>query len=169
MASETLKNRAKELGISHSPNISDETLEEKIREKEAELLAAKNESAVTPGNEYQRIYEEAMQLIRVIVSPTDSSLQSWEGDIFGVSNSFISIKKYIPYSNPEGWLIPRMLLNSIKEKQQQIFVTKVNKQTGKSYIEAKMIPRFTVQELPPLTQEELALLKAKQQARSDED
>ena len=168
---ELLEERAKKLGIGFNAKTSDEILSMKIEQtlkgesEETKEETAKEEQAINFGSMKTRkqAYEEAMKLVRVIVSPRDSSIDL-QGEIFTVANSLVgTITKYVPYNNENGWHIPNILYQTLKEKQEQVFVTrKVNGQDTKS---GKLVPAFSITVLPPLTKEELLKLEQSQRAR----
>ena len=87
------------------------------------------------------------------------------GEIFTVSNNVVgSIKRYIPYGEQvDGWHVENMLLDMLKEKQFQQLRTKkgVN---GHILPETKGVREYAIEELPPLTPEELKVLANKQAA-----
>lgn len=121
-----LKQRAKLLGITHSNNISLETLRAKVKEKmessqgsssddaEEEEAEAEQEEAQPELNPLEgdtagkapaktlskrdRIRREAMALVRCRITNLDPKKKDLPGEIFCVGNKFIgTVKKFIPY------------------------------------------------------------------------
>ena len=89
--------------------------------------------------------------------------QSWEGEIFTVSNSVIgTMKKFIPFHAEEGWHIPQALLNTIQERQYQAPYTERGPK-GQEMRRFKLVKEFSIEILPNLTDSELKDL-ANQQA-----
>ena len=85
-------------------------------------------------------------------------------EYFGVGNSVLgTIARIIPFG--EQWLIENVLLQSIKEKQTQIFVTRRDSK-GNEFVESKIIPADQITELPLPTKEEIEELAKVQQARA---
>ena len=91
--------------------------------------------------------------------------KAWRGEIFTVANSFIgTVKKFVPY-NPKfyvnGYHVPNCIYGILKEKQ-FLNITTEDK-GGKTEVRTDLVPEFSIEVLPPLTQEELDTL-AKEQA-----
>lgn len=165
-----LKEQAKKLNISFSPNIGLDALKAKVKavlENETPVV----EEVAAPvtlgtlvestGKRRARLRKEANVLVRIIVSCRNPSKKEWQGEFFTVSNSVIgTIKKYVPFDTEEGWHVPVALYNMIKERQYQHFY-KV-KVDGKEVTRGKLVPEFNVQLLPQLTKEELQELAQRQ-------
>lgn len=109
---------------------------------------------------------EAMKLVHCIVTCNNKNKTNYQGEIFCVRNADIpAVKKFIPFGVPTH--IPQILLNSIKEHKYQTFVKqKVN---GNLITKPKFIDEYVIQELPPLTAEELEAIKQRQLADPIED
>ena len=176
---ETLKQRALILGISHHPSIGAAKLKEKIIEAMKETIpvdegsyaeepvpaAAGAPRKKSPESRLQRdtrLRREAGKLVRVVVTCMNPQKREWEGEIFTASNSIVSMKKFIPFNNEEGWHIPQFILNIIEERKCQIWVNKKNER-GQTTKVSKMIKEFQVTNLTPLTLAEIKEL-AKEQA-----
>ena len=120
--------------------------------------AEKEASKKVSGNRAK----EAMRLIRCIVTCNNKNKTSYTGEIFCARNAIVpEVKKFIPFGVPTH--IPQILFNMIKEKQYQQFTTR--KVGDKEIVETKQLPAYTIQELPPLTKEELEDLKQRQLAQ----
>jgi hypothetical protein len=100
----------------------------------------------------------AMKLVRVVVSPNDPTMVNYPGLIFSVGVSGINngrmIKKFVPFSNEEGWHVPTILLNQIMNAEMQKFKT-VTRANGEKVLEPYNTKKFNVRILDPLTREEL--------------
>lgn len=165
-----LKEQAKKLNISFSPNIGLDALKAKVKAVLENETPAVEEVAApvtlgtlveSTGKRRARLRKEANVLVRVIVSCRNPSKKEWQGEFFTVSNSVIgTIKKYVPFDTEEGWHVPVALYNMIKERQYQHFY-KV-KVDGKEVTRGKLVPEFNVQLLPQLTKEELQELAQRQ-------
>lgn len=160
-----LKEQAKKLNISFSPNIGLDALKAKVKavlENEAPVEEVAAVSLVeTSGKRRARLRKEANVLVRVIVSCRNPSKKEWQGEFFTVSNSVIgTIKKYVLFDTEDGWHVPVALYNMIKERQYQHFY-KV-KVDGKEVTRGKLVPEFNVQLLPQLSKEELQELAQRQ-------
>lgn len=157
-----LENQAKILGIKFHPNIGDD----KLREKVAEAL-----NGTAKPDEDEDIQEvepkrkapsrsEALALVRVRVTCMNPNKKEWEGEIFCTGNSQLgTIKKYVPFE--AEWHVPRVILNMIKRRQYQTFVTKKTPNGGKIKV-GKLVREFAVEELAPLSEKELAELRQRQ-------
>lgn len=171
---EALKRRADIMGISYHPNIGLETLKRKIDHKlnsdkpdpeESEDSPVPTGQKIRPASKaeianFQR--KQAHRLVRVQLNNMNPNKKEWEGEIFTAGNSVIgSVRKYVPFNTPTH--VPQILLNMIKERKCQIFYS-VKDKFGNNIKKAKLIPEFGIQELPPLTREELKALAAAQLA-----
>ena len=174
---ELLKERATKMGISFSPNISLATLQARIDNKMNESTDGTQEEAVeepvteTTGQKKARLRREAQKLVRVQISCMNPNKADWPGEIIAISNDVIgTVKKFIPFNSPEGYHVPECLLNVVKARQFRHFYKAKNKR-GEMESRSKWKPEFSIQELPPLTEEELKdiALRQQAQARLDED
>lgn len=106
--------------------------------------------------------KEAMKLVRCTISCNNPNKASYTGDIFCVQNAKLpEVKKFVPFNVPTH--VPSILLNMIREKQCQKFVSK-RLPNGQQATESKLVPEYNIQILPPLTKEELEAIKQKQLA-----
>lgn len=164
-----LKKQADTLGIQYHPNIGIDVLKERVVAKMAEDKVASDIPTLTNEqinqlSEEQRIKyirNQASKLVRVRIACMNPNKKEWEGEIFTVQNDFFTFKKYVPFN--VDWHIPQMMLNMIKERKHQIFRDRKD-QFGRIITTGHLVPEFTIEELPPLTQEELkdlALMQAK--------
>ena len=135
---------------------------------EGETKETKNDgtskSGETEAQKRLRLQAEATKLVRIRVTCMNPAKKEWEGEIFTSGNANVgSISKYVPFNSDDGWHVPRILLNMIKERQCQIFVSKKDSR-GNMTRTGKLIKEFAVEILDPLTTEELAELAARQAA-----
>ena len=111
--------------------------------------------------------QQAMKLVRIIVTPNDPNMVNYPGLIFTVGMSGINngqmIKKFVPFNNEEGWHVPSIILGQIEHAEMQKFKT-VTRPNGEKVLEPYVTKKFNVRELPPLTREELEQLAARQGA-----
>lgn len=158
-----LKARADQLGISYHPSIGVEKLREKVN-------AALDDSHVAPsaGEPAQETKaptrmskkQEALKLVRVRVTCMNPNKREWEGELFTGGNSVIgSHTKYVPFDTE--WHVPQVILNIIKQRQCQVFVTTKDGR-GNRIRKGKLIKEFAVEILPPLTEQELKELAQRQ-------
>lgn len=165
---ETLEERAKRLGIGFNAKTSTEILKLKIEEKLKKGNSNIDEDDEEVDEEEKdartKAFQEATKLIRVIVTPTTAEERELQGEIFTVANSLVgTLRKFVPFGNEQGYHIPNIMYQMLKEKQIQIFRTK--KVNGQEIVEGKLIPAYSIQVLPPLTKEELKKLEQSQRAR----
>ena len=106
--------------------------------------------------------KEAMRLIRCTISCNNKNKSQLTGEIFCARNKVISeVKKFVPFNVP--YHIPLILFNMIKEKEYQTFRTE-KLPNGSTYKKTVLVPEYNVQELPPITQDELTAIAQKQLA-----
>ncbi len=109
---------------------------------------------------------EGMSLVRIIVRPNDPLKIDATGDIFTVGSNVINdgqaVKKYVPYNNDEGWHVPKIIFEHIKNAECQIFSRTTR--NGQEIMEPKNIKAYNVEVLPPLTPDEVDKLRVKQKA-----
>lgn len=171
-----LKARADLMKLKYHPSISLDTLREKVNgvlnsksediKKEEDKPEVKNEVKV-PETENQirlRYKNEAMKLIRITVVCMNPAKKEWQGEIFTVGNSALGIiKKFIPFNNAEGWHVPHMMYEVLKERMCQVFVTVPDGQ-GNKIRKGKLIKEFAIEVMPELTKKELDDLAHRQAA-----
>ena len=172
-----LKDRARLMGITHSPNIGVETLRTKIKEKleasepkEADegvnALTGDEPAKTKPKTVRQQLMEEQLKLVRLRISNLDPKKKDLPGEIMCVANEFIgTVKKFIPFdeSSDEGYHVPYCLYTMMKERRfLNIQVTK--KANGNEKITQRWSKEFALEVLPPLTQDELKQLASAQLA-----
>lgn len=169
----SLKSRADLLGIKYHPSIGVEALRDKVNAavtsdgpaKETTAPEAASDAAVeTDGQFRARKKREANELIRLRVTCMNPSKAEWDGEIFTAGNSVVgSFKKYIPFNADEGWHVPRIIYNQIKERECQIFVSSQDTR-GNTVRKGKLIKEFAIEIMDALTHEELTELARRQAA-----
>ena len=111
--------------------------------------------------------QAAMKLVRVVVTPNDPIMVNYPGLIFTVGVSGINngrmIKKFVPFSNDEGWHVPEIILRQIESAEMQKFKT-VTRPDGEKVLEPYLTKKFNVQILPDLTPGEIKTLADQQAA-----
>lgn len=177
-----LKSRAQMMGISFSNNIGLEALRAKIDAKlngEPEVkpvvAVAQPEPAVTgapvvkvkkPKTLRQHIHDENMRLIRIRLTNLDEKDKDLNGQYYTVANEFLgTVTRFIPFQEAadNGWHVPYCLLKFLKaQKFLQIRIINPNRQNER--VETKWVRKFAIEELAPLTPDEMAKLAATQSA-----
>lgn len=159
-----LKERATLLGISFHPSIGLEKLREKVNAAvvDEEKEKPKTEEAESEHAKRARLMAEATELVRIRVSCMNPAKKEWDGEIISVGNSVVGTHtKFIPFNAEDGWHVPRIIYNMLKERECQVFVTKRDAR-GNQVREGKLIKEFAIEVLPQLTQEELDELARRQ-------
>ena len=109
--------------------------------------------------------QDALRLVRVIVRCNDPKKKDHTGDIFTVGDSRVGfVKKYIPYDNEEGWHIPNIIYQTMKNAECQVFVT-IKMKNGQDRREGRLIKAFNIEVLDDLTPAELDKLAIQQKSR----
>ncbi len=175
-----LKLEADKLSISYHPSIGAEKLKNKIlkhrldqqtlatiqaqassKPAESEEVYKKNKAQLK-NERHARLRKEANRLVRVRITCHQRQKSEYAGEIFTVSNSVIgTIKRYVPFGNPEGWHVEQMILNMIQERQFVQHVT-VTDRKGRKVKQPKLVPEFAIEIMKPLTPKELTELARKQ-------
>lgn len=178
----TLKARADMLGVTYHPSIG----VEKLRDKINAALADKPQGSDTVTNpdpdpttdptpapavdvapetlaqRRKRLKLEATALVRIRLTCMNPAKREWEGEIITVGNALVgTLTKFVPFNAEEGWHVPKMMYEFLKERQCQIFVAKKTKH-GVTVREGKLIKEFAIEVLPPLTDRELRDLAQRQ-------
>lgn len=180
-----LKERATTMGIKFHPSIGLDKLrevvnkfmtddvviatkkdeDEEVTEPEAVVIDEANE---TVEQRRFRKKKEANALVRIQVTCMNPAKKEWEGEIFTAGNSLVgSFTKYVPFNTEDGWHVPHIIYEQIKERQCQVFTTKKSR-NGINVRESKLIREFGVLVLPALTKKELESL-ARQQAMANNE
>jgi hypothetical protein len=131
-------------------------------EEIANGYANRDTSKLTKQQLRNESIREANKLVRIRVVNMNPNKREWAGEIITVSNSVVgTFRKFIPFKNTEGYHVPQIILQALRERQCQIFVngTTSNNQRIKRPV---LIPEFSIDVLPPLTVEELKELAQRQ-------
>lgn len=163
--------RATLLGVPFHPNAKNETiaakirakLEEKVEDAEMAVIDAKAEmKVVTPVPEREapgKKIHPALALTRCIITCNDPQKADQSGDVISVSNGEIGdMRFYFHFNKP--WHVPKIILDTIRESK--LFLHSSRKD-GKEVI-TREVPRYNIQELPPLDEKARERIAAKQAA-----
>jgi hypothetical protein len=165
-----LKARADMMGINYHPSIGLEKLRDKVNaavngeaeKQETPAAAVTAAGQETEGQRIKRLKDDAHRLVRVRLTCMNPAKNEWPGEIISVGNAVVgSVSKYIPFNAEDGWHIPNIILQHLKERQCQVFTT-VQDSRGNKTRKGKLIREFNIEELPPLTPEELHDLAQRQ-------
>lgn len=170
---ETLKKRADLMGIQYRANIGIDKLKEKIQLKLGKEPEVKTKEPVGERNyltEEEWLAKQKAQerknigkLVRIRVTCMNPAKKNWEGEIISVGSAKIgTFKKYVPFNAEQGWHVPQIIYEELKNRKCSVFYT-VKGNNGDKVRKAKLVPEFSIELLDPLSPEELKDL-AKQQA-----
>ena len=146
----TLKAKADSLDIKYNARIGADTLQDKIltyeaEQKERKAARLRTQTPESKAEQIIRIRQEASRLRRVVVTCLDPSKRNWPGEIISVGNGKIGLfKKYVPFDVAEGYHIPNIIYNMLKQRKCQIMY-KVKGRDGKPDSKrSKLINAFSV-------------------------
>jgi hypothetical protein len=213
---DSLKQRAKVLGIKHSNNINVDTLRAKIdehiealesaktkkEEQQAEQQAqapaatraprptASQRNKLPPMSEMlemtvddlmrqperkrkmiirARQQHTEMRLVRCQIYNNNPAKNDLHGEIFSVQNRYLpTVRKFVPYgeATENGYHLPWILVKMLRAKK-YVQTKSVRNADGTERTEHRQAPEFTINELRPLTKDELQQLANMQGARGD--
>lgn len=181
---QVLKSRADLLGIEYHPKISLEKLRARVNAQindeaytevpdDMELIEHSTRPRVlklkpeTQAERDDRLRKDATRLVRIRVTCMNPNKKDWDGEVFTVANSVVgTVRKYIPFNAEDGWHVPSILVDLLKEKQYVHHYTE--KKNGAEINRHKLVKEFAIEYLDPLTEEELKDLAQRQAlARSE--
>jgi hypothetical protein len=174
-----LKDRAKLMGITFSNNIGLKSLREKVAAKQLsdgadvveELDGVSDVLSAAPAPKKitlrQYMIQTQMKLVRLRIQNLDPKKKDLPGEVLCVANEYLgTVKKYIPYGevSDEGYHVPYCIYTEMQSRKFQDIKTYTDKKTGQVRIESRWAKEFSLEELPPLTKEELRQLASAQMA-----
>ena len=164
---DSLKVVAEDLGLTFSPNIKYATLKMKVDAAiQAELqVPNKGESTKTPedleAEKNHAIKLDLTKLVRCMIVSNDPAMKEWDmTPYYSFSNSIITLPKQTFPLNVE-WHVPKAYFDMMSAMECRIPV-KSKDEKGRSITISKMIKKYNITVLPPLTEEELEALKQAQ-------
>ena len=187
---DTLKNRANLMGIKFSPNIGIEALKARIektvnnednsieetsdkgpklqkdsKEKKSDIVTLS--PTEFKEQEFNKRRKECNRLIRCNITCLDSNKKNFRGEIISVGSSKLgTFKKYVPYNTGEPYHLPQILFDELKARKHTTFVTIPGRNGKPPRKEVRMVNSYAIEELPPISKEELKEL-SKQQAMKE--
>lgn len=117
----------------------------------------------------QVVRARALRLKRVRITNLDPSDAQLNGAIVTVSNQYTGkVSKYVPFGDEgeNGYHLPMIILNHLKSQKFALRKEKKGNQFGVKQYTTKMVNKYSIEELPPLTKKELDELGARQRASS---
>ena len=119
----------------------------------------------TAGERRLRMKRHANELIRIRVTCMDPAKKEWEGEIIGAGNNLVgTLTKFVPFGIDEGWHVPRIMYNVLRDRMAQIFITVTDPVSKQKVRNGKLIKAFAIDVLDQLTEDELKELAARQAA-----
>ena len=108
-----------------------------------------------------RAKKDCGRLRRVRISCMNPAKREWPGEIISVGSAKLgTFKKYIPF-NGEPYHIPQIIYDVLKDRKCSSFFTETDGR-GQKVRKSKLIDEFAIEDLPPLTKEELETLRNRQ-------
>ena len=189
-----LKQRATLMGIAFSNNIGEETLRQRIADKQAELDAAESSSeeeeeeqvtqtalaALASDGEQivaktterpltlrEQIVKEQMRLVRIRITCLDPKKKDLPGEFLTVANEYLgTVRKFIPFGEvtDDGYHVPYCLYKMLEARKFLNIRTFKDRRTGTVRVESGYVKEFAIEVLDPLTPAELAKLATAQKA-----
>lgn len=166
---EALLNQCDLLGIPYQSNTPTTKLQELVAQKTKDSQVPTQTIAIQKSSqevvvEYtpeqiaqaKRIasYEAAMQMVRVVVVSLNPGKSDLEGELFTFGNSLVPTQsKYVPFNREDGWHIPRILVEILRDKRYQGYRT--IETDGVKRKTVQQLPAYSVTELPPLSVNQL--------------
>lgn len=177
-----LKERADAMGIEYRGNIGLESLKQRVNNKingikddepTAEVIKeAKTPDApvkLTRAEKEQKLRDdlakEHLRLVRVKIYNLDPKKNDLRGEIITVGNRFLGEqRKFIPFgeATDNGYHIPKIIYDELKQRRFQQIRTKTVK--GQIEVKTRMVPEYSLEIMPDLTEEELEELAVRQAA-----
>ena len=177
---DSLKARAKMMGIVFHPNIGVDKLKLKIENAlngidDEDILkdldpAPVKKSAAPPFMTHAEYSAEVKvkarrninRLVRCNVSCMNPDKTEWLGEIISVGSAKLgTFKKYIPFNTDDGYHIPNIIYQALLERKFSTYYT-VQGPLGQKIRKSKLTKEFNVQKMDPLTKEELKDLRQQQ-------
>jgi len=172
-----LRKQARELGIKFHHRANANTIQELIDAHLAKFPQADQGTPAQPKvrfgrgkvmtaaefkeQETQERIRNAGALKRIRVTCMNPNKRAWKGEMISVgSKKMGTFKKFIPFDG-QPYHVPKVIYDVLKERECTVFYTE--KVGNEDIKKGKSIKEFSIEDLPPLTPEELKDLE-KQQA-----
>jgi hypothetical protein len=155
-----LKDRARELGIEVKGNPAADTLEEQVRVAEEEAAISgkdakveKQETASVPVNGKKKVMsrQDAMEMIKVKITPLDEAMKGLPSDMFTVANKNIgSITQVVVFNKP--CLVFRIIVDMLRVIQMPVGIT-----GDDGVVRFDLVEAYSVTEVPFTEEEKVQL------------
>lgn len=165
---ELLEDQAEKLGISFRSNTSLAALKEKIQTKLNASRSA-NPQEFSDADALTALRQKATQLVRVVINPVCPRRAQLDGEIISVGNGKIGIQsKYVAYNLEQGYHVPRIILDHLRSCKFTEYYTAMDENRNE-VTKTRNRRAFIIDELEPLTQEELEIIAARQKGTLEEE
>lgn len=132
--------------------------------KEAPVVTAPARP-LTPNEVRAKARDEALRLVRINVTCMNPLKKEWNGEIITVGNNLIgTVSKMVPFDTVDGWHVPNIIYQVLKDRQFQQFAAKKVRPGQPASRTTKLVREFAIEVLDPLTEQELKDLKQRQLA-----
>ena len=181
---DTLKNRAKMMGLKFHPSIGLKSLKQRIDEKLSSVpdnpdnVASQTEVATGDAEDKKKrswlTHDEYMaetrkrtritlnRLVRCRITCLNPNKTEWEGEIFSVGSAKVgTFKKFVPFNTDDGFHVPLIIYQAIVAREYTSFYN-VKGPRGNTIRKGKLVKEYNVEVMAPLTPEELQELKQRQ-------
>ena len=174
-----LLQRARMMGLTVSNNIGLDKLKERIEDYMSNTVVdsvtaavplvdptSKNNAIGTTPTLRQYLLNDALKLVRIRITNLDPKKKDLQGEIVTVANEHIgTVKKFVPYGEvtENGYHVPNCIYNMLRRRKFLNIRTRRGK-NGQEHIEQTWAQEFSIEVLPPLTEEELKKLATAQTA-----
>lgn len=115
----------------------------------------------------QKLIKEATKLVRCRIVCLNPSKKEWPGEFITVANEYIGTHKhYVPFGDAgQSYHLPQVIVDLLKDrKYNHVRTFKDPNNSRKIKVEERWTSEFSITELPPLTEDELAALRKAQDA-----
>ena len=159
-----LKAIADDLAIEYPRNISKKKIIDKIIDDEEDTVGSAEGIKVKKQMTRAEIERSMDEMVRVRISPNAPRYKGLNGVSKKVGNKYKVVGKFIPFDIV--WHVQRPILESLKNEKFRETKFKTDPITGNKYPITKEKKALVIEELPPITAEELKKLAADQRARN---
>jgi len=169
---DSLRARADQMGVTYRHNtgvdklrkLVNKALEPEEEDEEVEVKAAPtSQGAILAAKR-----KEASKLVRIRITCMNPNKKNWEGEIFSIGSSKLgTFKKFVPFDSIDGWHVPHIIYNMIKDRKCSVFYN-AKTPNGQKIRKSKLVPEFSIEVLDPLNEAELRNLSRQQALVNDE-
>lgn len=171
-----VRKQADALGVKYHHLANADTIRKKIAEAGAEVPTPSpvnktgngpkfGRGAVLTAEEFKKAevgkrIRNAGALRRVQITCMDPTKKNWDGEVISVGSSKAgTYKKFVPY-NGLPYHVPQIIYDELKTRECTVFINE--KRGAETFKKGKLIKKYAITDLPPLTSEELEDLAKKQ-------